>query len=226
MTVLCEHEGLQVSVGCAEGLPRLPRLPRLQSPLKPAKPFEDFEALAIEDFVIPSQNKMNTDALRVIHEAYGLLECVKPTLENDEMFGFGLRTKWPGQIDVLIGRPDDEGDLAKFTFLPGGVTYFMPPDGNYHTTLYRSRCDGFPRECVSEYLALNPGFSIASVHLRPDTSVPFDNQFSMLLYLADPVMDESDTEDESDTSTRDTSKAQIMRGEYMDDIDDGVVNSM
>jgi hypothetical protein len=48
----------------------------------------------------------------------------------------------------------------------------------------------------------------------------------MLLYLADPVMDESDTEDESDTSTRDTSKAQIMRGEYMDDIDDGVVNSM
>jgi hypothetical protein len=109
------------------------------------------------------------------------------------------------------------------------ITYFMPPDGNYQTTLYRSRCDGFPRECVSEYLAQNPGFSIASVHLRPDTSVPHNNnntQFSMLLYLADPVMDESDTEDESDTSTRDTSKAQIMRGEYMDDIDDGVVNSM
>lgn len=82
---------------------------------------------------------------------------------------------------------------------------------------------------MSEYLAQNPGFSIASVHLRPDTSVPHNNnntQFSMLLYLADPVMDESDTEDESDTSTRDTSKAQIMRGEYMDDIDDGVVNSM
>ncbi len=32
--------------------------------------------------------------------------------------------------------------------------------------------------------------------------------------------------DESDTSTRDTSKAQIVHGEYMDDIDDGAVNSM